>query len=500
MAQATAAATQASASARRATRWGTASLWAGAGALLAAPFFAAFRSGGYGVKTQLIVGGLMFGLLALAALTAPWPPLPRGAPLMSFAALVGLTVWTGLSAGWARVDEAAAHDVYRLAMYCAAFGLALAVMRVPGVRRVAPVVLLAGILTVSLYALAGRLLPDLVDQTNTAVRLNQPFTYWNALGLFTGFGLLTGVALAGDRTRALRWRALACAAAVPCGLASVLTLSRGASAAVLAGLAVCVVMRRGRATLAAAGCALGAVIALGVALSALPDVATLGDDPSAQASQGAVFTPIALIVSAAAGLLYARVARTGAARLYPRLGRSGRLGVAAGIVVAVLSVSMAIAGSGTESSDVPRTAERLTRRETDRGHYWRVALDAFERHPLNGIGSGSFAVEWRRERGDDQIARDAHSLYLETLAELGIVGALLLLAFLAPLGVATLRAARDAPQDATTALAAGALAAFVVHAGLDWDWEMPSVVLVPLILTAAACYRRGGAAEPSRPA
>src|SRR3954451_3162885 len=118
MTEATAAATNTSASARRTATWlSTVPLWAGGGALLAAPFFTAFRSGGYGVKTQLIVAGVLFALLAVAALAAPWPPLPGGAPLAALAALVGLTVWATLSTGWARVAEAAAHDVDRLALY-----------------------------------------------------------------------------------------------------------------------------------------------------------------------------------------------------------------------------------------------------------------------------------------------------------------------------------------------------------------------------------------------
>ena len=325
---------------------------------------------------------------------------------------------------------------------------------------------------------------------STFVRLNQPLTYWNALGLFAGFGTLIGVALAGDRTRGATLRAVACGAAVPCGLASALTLSRGASVAILAGLAVCVLVRGGRGTLLAAGCALGPIVALGISLSAFPDVLTLGSDRDAQATQGAIFTPIVLLVTVAAGVAFARLRRTRAAAVDLRLRRPTRPRVAAALVLAVLGVAVAVAGSGTESTDVPRTAERITRVETNRGRYWSVALDAFARHPLNGVGTGSFRVEWTRERGHQRAAYDAHSLYVETLAELGIVGALLLLAFLGTLAVAVLRAARDSPRDAGTAAAAAVVAAFVVHVGLDWDWEMPTVVLVLLIVGAAALARR----------
>ncbi|MFL5782362.1 MAG: hypothetical protein ACJ760_13690, partial [Thermoleophilaceae bacterium] len=206
------------------SRAGTVSLWAGAGALLIAPFFTAFRSGGYGIKSQLLVGAVLFVLLAVAALTVEWPLWPGGAPLAALAGLFGLTVWVTLSVGWARIEELAAHDVYRLSAYSAALGLALVTMRVRAIRRIAPVVLLTGILVVSLYALAGRFLPHLVHEESTTVRLNQPFRYWNSLGLFTGFGVLIGVALAGERTRSRALRAACCAAAVPCGLACVLTL------------------------------------------------------------------------------------------------------------------------------------------------------------------------------------------------------------------------------------------------------------------------------------
>jgi hypothetical protein len=45
-----------------------------------------------------------------------------------------------------------------------------------------------------------------------------------------------------------------------------------------------------------------------------------------------------------------------------------------------------------------------------------------------------------------------------------------------------------APRDGTVLAAVGVLAAFAVHMGLDWDWEMPAVALIPLIL-AAACLQ-----------
>src|SRR5438132_2809323 len=185
MAEIAAPAMQAPASTARArARVVTAPLWAGAGVLLVAPFFAAFRSGGYGFDSQVLIAAVLFGVLAAIAVTARWPPLAWGLPAATLAALTAYGVWTGLSTGWARILDTASHDTYRVGMYCAAFALALAVMRVPSVRRVTPDVLLAGILLVSLYSLAGRLLPGLAHERVTSARLSQPLTYWNALGLF----------------------------------------------------------------------------------------------------------------------------------------------------------------------------------------------------------------------------------------------------------------------------------------------------------------------------
>jgi O-Antigen ligase len=458
--------------------------------LLAGPFFSAFRSGGYGVKSQLILAVAVFVVLAAVACTAPWPPLPRGLPLVALALLAGYAVWTGLSTIWARYLETAVHDTDRVGMYVGAFALALAVMRDPRVRRAAPETLLAGILVVSLYSLAGRLLPHLVHEHVSSARLSQPLTYWNSLGMFTGFGVLLGVAVAGDRTRPRRWRALACAAAVPCGLASYLTLSRGAAASVLAGLALCVLLRRSRATLVAALSALAPLIALALVLNAFPDVLSVHADTSAQASQGAVFLALAVAATAAAGIAFARLSRSPIARRPLQLRPRVRTALAIAVVPLTLAVGVAIAAHGKEKTRLPTTAARITSLETARGHYWRVALGAFGRHPLDGLGSGSFAADWRRRRGNDQPALDAHSIYLETLAELGLVGGLLLLGFAGSVAAGVVRAVRAAPGDPVVAAAAAVVGAFAVHVALDWDWEMPAVSLIALILAAAVLQPR----------
>jgi O-antigen ligase len=129
------------------------------------------------------------------------------------------------------------------------------------------------------------------------------------------------------------------------------------------------------------------------------------------------------------------------------------------------------------------SAERFGSIDSNRYRYWRVALDSWADHPLIGLGSGGFLVEWRRERDRVDESADAHSLYIETAAELGLIGLGGLLLFLGGVGAAAMRLYRCDPA-AATGLAA-ALAAWAIHSGLDWNWEMPAVTLQALLLAAA---------------
>jgi O-antigen ligase len=160
----------------------------------------------------------------------------------------------------------------------------------------------------------------------------------------------------------------------------------------------------------------------------------------------------------------------------------------AGVTVAVSTVAIFVVLIATTQNSVVNptqgaTSARLANAESNRGDFWRVAFRAFADHPVRGVGSGGFAVEWLRHRTIAYAARDAHSLYIETLAELGIIGALGLAAFLGGVGVCARRAYRMDPG--LTAGWIAAASAWAVHAGLDWDWETPAVSLIALLLAAA---------------
>jgi O-antigen ligase len=205
--------------------------------------------------------------------------------------------------------------------------------------------------------------------------------------------------------------------------------------------------------------AIGIILAAGLTLRAqtLPRRA-LG------AGALAILTP-ALALTGSRGAWLALGAGLAAALAHER----GRLAPFAGL--------LAVAAAGGFATIIARAADI----PGDRPEYWRVAWQQVEANPELGSGAGTFQLYWLLYRPIESNVRDAHSLYLETLAELGPVGlALLLVALAIPL-VAAVRTRAHPLVGA----AAGAYVAFLVHAGLDWDWEMPAVTLAGLFCGSA---------------
>jgi O-antigen ligase len=164
---------------------------------------------------------------------------------------------------------------------------------------------------------------------------------------------------------------------------------------------------------------------------------------------------------------------------------------AAVVIVAALTVALVRvggpAGAVRKFSGVGPTVKTgqdrrlLSLSGSSRAQYWQVAWREYREHPWLGTGAGSFQRHWLRLRPAELPVLDAHSLYLETLAELGPVGlALLMAALTLPLVASVL--ARD---DAVAIPALGGYVAYLVHAAQDWDWELPAVTLAGLACAAA---------------
>ena len=90
---------------------------------------------------------------------------------------------------------------------------------------------------------------------------------------------------------------------------------------------------------------------------------------------------------------------------------------------------------------------------------------------------------WLQERRVNEAVRDTHSLEFEMAADLGLVG---LLAFALLVG-GTAAAAREALRRDPAAAAgpSAALLAWLLHASIDWDWQLPAVSLPAIALAGA---------------
>ena len=112
-----------------------------------------------------------------------------------------------------------------------------------------------------------------------------------------------------------------------------------------------------------------------------------------------------------------------------------------------------------------------------RWQFWGAAVSEFRAHPLNGGGAGSWEAWWLQHGSLPVSTEFAHSLYLETMAELGIVGLLLL-------GGAVLVARRrsgalgSGPRSAEIAAAAACGIAFFAAAAYDWVWQLAGIAVV----------------------
>jgi hypothetical protein len=459
-----------------------------AAALIGGSTALAFFAGGFFDRPRLVATAAAWVLVALAALFAP-RPLPATAPgRVALGALVLLCAWTALSITWAPIGGRAEDDLQRLLLYVGAFFAALAFLRDRAVRPwVEPGVAL-GALLIALYGLSERLLPGLIELDRSITgsgRLEQPLTYWNALGLVAAVGVILAIRLAGDARRPAALRAAAAAGGVPLGLAVYLSFARGALAALAVGLLVLVALVPAvRGQLRAIVAVVGAAALASAVANALPTVKALDPGVRGEPGEGAVMLLALLVLAGAAAAIVLRRPRR--ALPAPRLPASRPVTVLSLTVLVLLGGALAVAllEGKPENTSPARGADpaRFGSIDTNRYRYWEVAVREFAEHPLAGLGSGGFAVEWLKEREREDRAVDAHSLYFETAAELGVVGIGLLLTFIAAVAAAATRLYRRDP--AAMAGPAAALAAWAAHAGLDWDWEMPAVTLPALLLAA----------------
>jgi O-antigen ligase len=462
-------------------------------ALATAVFLLAIDSGGYGVETRGAVGVFLWWTLLVLVGLGLWPraSLPRPA-LLTGGLLLAYCVLTGASTLWAEGEEAAFLEFGRAGLYLGVF--AVAVMAAGrGSASVWTDGMAAGIAAVAVLALAERFLswqdtgPFRTFLPGTETRLSYPVGYWNGLGALLAIGVPLLLRPAVAARRALL-RGMAAGTLPALGAAIYLTSSRGAVAVAAVGALTFVVLggRALPALTALAVAAAGTAAAIAV-LEARPELVDGPLGTATAAAQGESAAPLLLLVCAACGVAYGLLSGTRGARV--RLPR-GVAWAAGGVALMLGLVAVAAADPAARLEDFKEPPNQqvtdrpgfvrehlLSGEGSGRWQFWSAAISQFEEHPVGGGGAGSYGAWWLRHGSLALYVEDAHSLYLETLGELGLVGLVLILAaFGSALATAwgRARSASTASRPAIAAAAGGATA-FVVGAGVDWIWELTVV-------------------------
>jgi hypothetical protein len=453
----------------------------------------ALRGGSYDIVAFEEYGLLVWWLLAVGIAVGVLPRVrPARLVLLACGILLAYAAWTALSLTWSQSGELTTEEIARSLDYLGLF-LLLSLVLGRGTWRAAAAGLAFGALAVCLIAIVSRLAPaafpaNVVGVTFKTDRLSYPFGYWNAVAAWGAMSATIGLAWSAHvRTRISRAAALAM---VPTAVvATYLSYSRAGVVGICLGVIVVLASSRNRLTVVAhaVAAAAGATVAV-LAIRGAPQIGHGTGD------RGALTVAIVLVCAMVLGASTAWMTQAlgiDHSRLPSRAVRSVSVAclVAALALGAIFGPSLVRRGwhSFTQEPAVAQSADpaaRLLSLSGTRYAVWKSAIAAFDAHPLDGTGAGTFEFWWNRRSGPDVgFLRDAHNLWLENLAELGLPGLLLIVAVAsATIAVATTvrrKARRTGSVGPSTAFLA-ALVVFLFHASVDWMWESTAVTVLAL--------------------
>jgi hypothetical protein len=407
------------------------------------------------------------------------------------AALAMFGLWTFISGHWSNAPGRALIESDRVLLYLAGFLLFGALGRTADRLRWMVRGIAAAATIVCLCALITRLLPDVwtLPPSVADERLNYPLTYWNSLGLLAALGSVLCFGLTADDGERPLGRVLAAAALPVLATTLLLTFSRASIAAGAVGVLALVLVGRPRALLSAIAATLPTVLVSVLAGYSADLLATDHPTTGPAAHEGhivAVVVLLCVIVAVIARRLLLRFDGTLAISLPAPLRRPpGVWGLRAGACLVVVlglfvwpiklpnQVDSFVNGDPVASTDL--RGRLVDTGDNGRIQHWRAALVGFHEEPLIGTGAGTFALQWDRVGTTDKLQlQDAHSLYVEVLGELGLIGFLFVVSAVIAVLVGFYRCARSEHRLLGGALF-GAGLTWAIAAGVDWAWEMPAV-------------------------
>jgi hypothetical protein len=356
------------------------------------------------------------------------------------------------------------------------------------------------------YALATKVFPASLDPSDTFARLNEPYGYWNAVGLSAAMGIICCLWLGARRTGHALLRALAYPAMSLLMLTLMLAYSRGALVALAIGVLLwfCVVPLRLRSATLLILAGLGAAAVGGWdfskhALSA--EAVPLAARTAAGHQLGALVVAMLLALTAVGVAIGFFTGREAPSLIMRR--RAGAVLLAALVLLLIAFLAaLAVSHRGltgnishafnslTDPNAKPpgNTPGRLTAVASERARYWKEALQVFDAHPLLGSGAEGYATAHLRYETQTLEVRHAHSFILQTLADLGLLGLLVALAllftWLAAAGRATRpfkRRTRYTPERVGMLSMLCVVVVFGAHSLIDWTWYVPGDACVALL-------------------
>jgi tetratricopeptide (TPR) repeat protein len=451
---------------------------------------------GDSVWTAVVVLAVAGGWSALAL--AGRTPLPGGGTML-LGLVLAIGAWSGLSVAWSVAPDLSWTDVNRTLVFAGFLGIGL-LLGASGQAacRLAAAALVTALGAAVLWALAGKAIPALFPDGGRVARLRDPIGYWNALALAADMLLILALQLAADARGSRVLRAGGVVLGYAAAVAVLLAASRAGVGAAVLGVALWLWLRRDRVD--AALLALVAVVPGGlVAAWAFTRPALVEDAlPRADRVADGAWFGLLLLAGGALTAFAAIALRPLEPKRREFFGRVlGGLAVAAVAVAAIVVLLNAgrIADDfgGAEVRNDPNRFTSLS--SNNRSAWWGEAWHVFRDHPVNGAGANTFEVARKRYRESASAVSEPHSVPLQFLAGTGLVGFALFLALIAAAAAAAVSALRrleGIERNAAAALAV-ALALWLVHAVVDYDWDFVAV-------TGPALFAAGVLAAAGLPA
>jgi hypothetical protein len=484
-------------------------IWVLAGALV---LYLGLDGGGYDLVVRSNAAVVVWWIVLIGA---AWGVLPAGrlsrTSWLALALFAGFMAWSAIAVTWSASSERSLEEVSRLACYLGVLALAVTSY---GERRAAlrhaVCAVACAVGAVAALALLSRLRPGLIagsDATSAFLpgahaRLSWPLDYWNALAALVALGLPLLLAIA-TSARSLLAQAAAAGAVPMLTLCGYLTFSRGGAIASAAGVLAFLALSPDRIPKLATSLVCGAGGAILVLGAVHRHAIEQGFTGSLAGHQGATLIVAVIVVctgvaiaQAGIGLAARHGTLPGFLHVSPRRARLLLVGVVVAAVIAALALGAPARvthawNAFKQPSSAALHQEAIARFGSLSGNgrytYWKTAIDAMPGHWLKGWGPGTFQIVWLARAPFNSYVRNAHSLYIETLTEVGIIGLLLLIAFLTlVLGVGIRRVVVGGWQARPWAAAViAACLAFMVSAAFDWVWQMPVITVAVLLLAAA---------------